>query len=101
MNATKHGAVAQLGERCVRNAEVEGSIPFRSTNPANGRKYPPFFMPRQCAARACRSCPGGTHLAPLERPFLVGMRDAAANPAGRPARIAARPGSSVDRAAAS
>ena len=35
------GAVAQLGERCVRNAEVEGSTPFRSTekalfaNPAN------------------------------------------------------------------
>ena len=27
------GAVAQLGERCVRNAEVEGSIPFRSTIP--------------------------------------------------------------------
>ena len=27
------GAVAQPGERCVRNAEVEGSIPFRSTNP--------------------------------------------------------------------
>ena len=26
-----HGAVAQLGERCVRNAEVEGSTPFRST----------------------------------------------------------------------
>ena len=25
------GAVAQLGERCVRNAEVEGSSPFRST----------------------------------------------------------------------
>ncbi len=25
------GAVAQLGERSVRNAEVEGSIPFRST----------------------------------------------------------------------
>lgn len=24
------GAVAQLGERSVRNAEVEGSIPFRS-----------------------------------------------------------------------
>ena len=29
--ATKVGAVAQLGERCVRNAEVEGSTPFRST----------------------------------------------------------------------
>jgi hypothetical protein len=26
-----YGAVAQLGERSVRNAEVEGSIPFRST----------------------------------------------------------------------
>ena len=25
------GAVAQLGERCVRNAEVEGSTPFRSS----------------------------------------------------------------------
>src|SRR5680860_992137 len=26
------GAVAQLGERCVRNAEVRGSIPLGSTN---------------------------------------------------------------------
>ncbi len=26
------GVVAQLGERSVRNAEVEGSIPFNSTN---------------------------------------------------------------------
>ena len=26
------GAVAQLGERCVRNAEVEGSTPFGSTS---------------------------------------------------------------------
>ena len=26
-----HGPVAQLGERCVRIAEVEGSIPFGST----------------------------------------------------------------------
>ena len=29
--AVNFGAVAQLGERCVRNAEVEGSTPFRST----------------------------------------------------------------------
>ena len=29
--AEQFGAVAQLGERCVRNAEVEGSTPFRST----------------------------------------------------------------------
>ena len=27
----EHGLVAQLGERRVRNAEVEGSIPFEST----------------------------------------------------------------------
>ena len=27
----KYGLVAQLGERCVRIAEVEGSIPFEST----------------------------------------------------------------------
>ena len=26
------GGVAQLGERCVRNAEVRGSIPLISTN---------------------------------------------------------------------
>ena len=26
------GAVAQLGERSVRNAKVEGSNPFRSTH---------------------------------------------------------------------
>ena len=29
-NDAVQGAVAQLGERCVRNAEVEGSIPFGS-----------------------------------------------------------------------
>lgn len=28
----KFGLVAQLGERCVRNAEVMGSNPTRSTN---------------------------------------------------------------------
>ena len=31
----EHGLVAQLGERRVRNAEVEGSIPFESTNDKN------------------------------------------------------------------
>ena len=31
-----NGLVAQLGERCVRNAEVEGSIPFGSTNIKDG-----------------------------------------------------------------
>lgn len=31
---TDAGAVAQLGERCVRNAEVEGSTPFRSNKRA-------------------------------------------------------------------
>jgi hypothetical protein len=69
------GAVAQLGERCVRNAEVEGSIPFRSTNPSHGRKFRPFFM-HAMSSRA-------------------GDIDHAT------ARIPAGPGSSVDRAAAS
>ena len=32
-----NGAVAQLGERSVRNAEVEGSIPFGSTLHAAAR----------------------------------------------------------------
>src|SRR5438876_5772991 len=32
------GDVAQLGERGVRNAEVEGSIPFVSTTNAPGRR---------------------------------------------------------------
>ncbi len=31
-SAAQCGAVAQLGERSVRNAEVEGSIPFGSTS---------------------------------------------------------------------
>ena len=30
-----HGAVAQLGERRVRNAKVRGSIPLGSTNTTN------------------------------------------------------------------
>ncbi len=31
-----HGAVAQLGERRVRNAKVRGSIPLGSTNRIEG-----------------------------------------------------------------
>jgi hypothetical protein len=31
LTSTKFGAVAQLGERCVRNAEVRGSTPLGST----------------------------------------------------------------------
>ena len=30
-SVARFGPIAQLGERRVRNAEVEGSIPFRST----------------------------------------------------------------------
>src|ERR1700741_2877853 len=33
------GAVAQLGERRVRNAKVEGSIPFRSTRFSQGAPF--------------------------------------------------------------
>ena len=31
-----NGLVAQLGERCVRNAEVEGSNPFGSSRRTKG-----------------------------------------------------------------
>ncbi len=40
------GAVAQLGERSVRNAEVVGSIPIGSTNPADIETIPPIFKDR-------------------------------------------------------
>ena len=37
----QHGAVAQLGERRVRNAKVRGSIPLGSTNsPGGGGRRP-------------------------------------------------------------
>jgi hypothetical protein len=36
------GAVAQLGERRVRNAKVEGSIPFRSTINSADRRFRSF-----------------------------------------------------------
>src|SRR5215471_12022513 len=42
--ARRGGAVAQLGERRVRNAKVEGSIPFRSifhpSMPVHPRPFP-------------------------------------------------------------
>ena len=34
-----NGLVAQLGERCVRNAEAEGSIPFGSTSAESAQYY--------------------------------------------------------------
>ena len=37
MKNGQYGLVAQLGERCVRIAEVEGSIPFESTKNGNRR----------------------------------------------------------------
>jgi hypothetical protein len=41
------GGVAQLGERRVRNAKVEGSIPFSSTTPWAGAGAPASrFLPR-------------------------------------------------------
>ena len=45
-----HGLVAQLGERCVRNAEVEGSTPFKSTNVKFSRfaiSRTRFFIPTE------------------------------------------------------
>ena len=39
-----HGAVAQPGERRVRNAKVEGSIPFRSTKISKPVVLTGFFI---------------------------------------------------------
>src|SRR5262245_20817821 len=50
MPAPTVGAVAQLGERLVRNEEVSGSIPLGSTNRPTPPK-PTFF------AAGCRACP--------------------------------------------
>ena len=58
-----YGAVAQLGERCVRNAEVEGSIPFRSTISAGYRCGPVFVFLKTaaCLSAMHRVCaPYGT-----------------------------------------
>ena len=73
-NSTKHGAVAQLGERCVRNAEVEGSIPFRSTNPANGRKYRPFFYAKAVRRSSVSHMPWRDAPRSTQWAFLVGTR---------------------------
>ena len=39
-----YGLVAQLGERRVRNAEVEGSIPFESTKSLEIMRFQDFFI---------------------------------------------------------
>jgi|FLYM01.1.fsa_nt_gi hypothetical protein len=39
MPTTGHGAVAQLGERVVRNDEVSGSIPLSSTSVFQHESY--------------------------------------------------------------
>ena len=53
--APSRGAVAQLEKRRVRNAEVEGSIPFRSTNDLNelAAVSAAFYEP------VCADCQGG------------------------------------------
>src|SRR4029450_2496449 len=43
-NSTPRGDVAQLGERRVRNAEVEGSIPFVSTRIPTANGNPLAFL---------------------------------------------------------
>ena len=43
------GGVAQLGERRVRNAKVEGSIPFSSTNHRGRLSVAGLFFPASVA----------------------------------------------------
>lgn len=52
------GAVAQLGERRVRNAEVRGSIPLGSTN--QDIDIPYLFIPN--ANTPCFSSHSGDHM---------------------------------------
>ena len=88
---TSHGAIAQLGERIVRNDEVVGSIPTSSTNllnhlAANLRNVCVIFDSVYCTSNvtgsipACstdlraysaicstaRFCPSGTNCAYIE-----------------------------------
>src|SRR5262245_26169542 len=73
------GAVAQMGERCNRTAEVRGSIPLGSTN-------------RQCHASNFNRVIKGLALAlAAERhfPARVGGRASTAHPAGKGSEQAA------------
>src|SRR5215216_834865 len=92
-----HGAVAQLGERLVRNEEVRGSIPLGSTkSPPNAwmtylpgpvafdlrqRFASPLFLDsRELSARMGYKRPGTAERA------AVGPKSAAAAPSGQPSR---------------
>ena len=56
----RRGAVAQMGERCNRTAEVRGSIPLSSTSLFNirsctlrpGARGRPHVLPARCALRS-------------------------------------------------
>ena len=48
----RNGLVAQLGERCVRNAEVKGSNPSRSTKKGTPPKRRFSFLQRRGTKRA-------------------------------------------------
>ena len=55
------GAVAQLGERLVRNEEASGSIPLSSTNQFNSLAVFPLLLGdrlRRCLWRALPLCSG-------------------------------------------
>jgi hypothetical protein len=52
------GAVAQLGERLVRNEEVRGSIPLGSTTPnLDALEAPPWSL--SCSPAGIRCAPVG------------------------------------------
>ena len=55
------GAVAQLGERRVRNAKVEGSIPFRSTTHKGLDNVQAFFFAHVGFGPSSFACCGLDH----------------------------------------
>ena len=83
-----HGAVAQLGERRVRNAKVEGSIPFRSTTiqKTNRSRLVFFARPVSVGAGSGLCCDGRRRpgqprferfFVLSSRPFSVSAKDTA------------------------
>jgi hypothetical protein len=69
----RDGAVAQLGERRVRNAKVRGSIPLGSTRPRASDQVTTVFSPRsQLRATAKpRETPGRAIIVSYQR-FTLG-----------------------------
>ena len=66
------GAVAQLGERLVRNEEVDGSIPFSSTIPNGSNRAASVLreIEKKPAKPSFLSDPKGREIPLVKDPFV-------------------------------